>query len=138
MLNSMHWWSLKVITSRTQTNRASVSRKSPMLKSELPTSIPSVRDTSWYQAEFSDHLCCSLMSNISAPLFLAICIRRYWAPFPLPVGILPAWKRTAARHMTISLASEAPGNLDILSDAAVLPPHPQATEPEQAPGARVG
>ena len=68
----------------TQTNPASVSRKSQMLKSGLKTRILALRDASWYQAEFSDHLCCSLISNKSVPLSLAVCIRRSWAPFPLP------------------------------------------------------
>ena len=45
------------------------------------------------------------------------------APTP-PAGVLPAWKRAAARHMAIPLAPEAPGNLDMLSDAAIHPPHP--------------
>ena len=45
------------------------------------------------------------------------------APTP-PAGIHPAWKRAAARHMAISLAPKAPGNLDMLSDAAVHSPHP--------------
>ena len=49
------------------------------------------------------------------------------APTP-PAGILPAWKRAAAWHMAITLAPEAPGNLDMLPDAAVHPPHPQLTE----------
>ena len=40
----------------------------------------------------------------------------------LPAGILPAWKRAAARHMAISLAPEAPGNLDMLSDAVIQLP----------------
>ena len=42
------------------------------------------------------------------------------APTP-PAGILPAWKRAAARHMAIPLAPKAPGNLDMLSDTAVHP-----------------
>ena len=68
----------------TQTNPASVSRKSPMLKLGLQTRIPAFLDASWYQEEFSDHLCCSLMSNTSALLSLAVFIRRFWASFPLP------------------------------------------------------
>ena len=67
----------------TQTNPASVFRNSPMLKSGLQTRIPALRDASWYQAAFSDHLCCSLMSNTSALLSCAVCIRRFWASFPL-------------------------------------------------------
>ena len=42
-------------------------------------------------------------------------VRRTSAP---PPGILPAWKRAAARHMATSLAPEAPGNLDMLAPAA--------------------
>ena len=53
-------------------------------------------------------------------------------------GVLPAWKRAAALHMAISLAPEAPGYLGMLADAAVQPPHPQLTEPEQAPSVRLG
>ena len=34
--------------------------------------------------QLSDHLYCSLMSSTSAPLSLAVCIRRSWASFPLP------------------------------------------------------
>ena len=68
----------------TQTNAPSVSRKSPMLNSGLQTWIPAILDAFWYQAELSDHLCCSPMSNTSASLSLAVCIRRFWASFPLP------------------------------------------------------
>ena len=56
-------------------------QKGPMLKSGLQTRILALRDASWYQAEFSVHLCYSLMSNTSALLFLAVCIRRSWASF---------------------------------------------------------
>ena len=55
-----------------------------MLKPGLQARIPALRDASWYQAEFSDHLCCSLMSNTSAHLSLTVRIRRVWASFPLP------------------------------------------------------
>ena len=59
------------------------------------------------------------------------------APTP-PAGVLAAWKRATARHMAINLAPEAPGNLDMLPDAAVYPPHPHFTEPEQASSIRLG
>ena len=68
----------------TQKNPATVSRKSAMLKSGLQKRIPALLDASWYQAVFSDHFCCSLMSNTSATLSLSVCIRRSWASFPLP------------------------------------------------------
>ena len=45
---------------------------------------------------------------------------------------------SSRRHLAISLAPEAPGNLDMLADAAVYPPHPRPTEPEQAPSVRLG
>ena len=58
------------------------------------------------------------------------------APTP-PAGVLPAWKCAAARYMAITLAPEAPGNLDMLPDAAVHPLHPQLTKPEQASSVRL-
>ena len=53
-----------------------------------------------------------------------------------PSGVLPAWKRADTRHMAMTLAPEAPGNLDMLPDAAVHTPHRQLTEPEQAASVR--
>ena len=46
--------------------------------------MPALLDAYWNQAEFSDHLYCALMSSTSAPLSLAVCIRRSWASLPLP------------------------------------------------------
>ena len=40
--------------------------------------------------------------------------------------------------MAISLEPKAPGYLDVLADAAVHPPDPQLTEPEQDPNIRLG
>ena len=81
----------------TQTNPTSVSRKSAMLKSGLQTRIPALLGASWYQAEFSYHFCCSLMSNTSALLSLAVCIRRFWASLPLP--------RLSCRNFTFHLST---------------------------------
>ena len=80
-----------------QTNPASVFRKSLMLKSGLQTRIPALLDASCYQAEFSDYLCSSRMCNISALLSLAVCIRRFWASFPL--------SRLSCRNFNFCLSS---------------------------------
>ena len=63
----------------------------------------------------------ALIDTSQAPsLALLGDVRR--APTPQG-GILSAWKRADTRYMAISLAPEAPGNSDILSDAAFPSPN---------------
>ena len=71
------------VLNRTLSARSDVTTPFELWYNKKPN-ISHLRDAFWYQAEFSDHLCCSLMSNTSAPLSLAVCIRRFWASFPLP------------------------------------------------------
>ena len=52
--------------------------------SGLHTRIPALLDASRYQAQFLDYLYCSLMSSTSAPLSIAVCIRKSSASLPLP------------------------------------------------------
>ena len=79
-------------------NPASVSRKSPMLKSGLQTRIPGLCDASWYQAEFSDHLSASEGPGLPS-------LSRDWAVETSlstpqsPELRLKYWARTAQRSM---------------------------------------
>ena len=164
----MHWWSLKVIISRTHqspilearrgaaivrsiidppaprlnvrslprfntissflaiislTKIPLLSRRASPHSGDLLLKSPAIRDCPLASLNMGDIFFAPISASQAPRGSLALLEHVRRTPTP-PAGILPAWKGASAGHMAISLQSEVPGNLDMLSDAAVHPRHP--------------